>query len=182
MLPGDSFDERLLHWIDGHRVDALNSFTTNVMDLTELKWFWVVVGVLGLAVVVYKKAWRVGLAVGIASYLGGAASGLLKSEFARWRPRYPDALVQVDSSYAMPSSHAAFTMAASIALLIVVGWRSRRSLVLAATGLALGLLLVGAMMIYIGAHWATDVFAGWALGIPIGVLAGLVFRPRDRST
>ncbi len=182
MLPGDSFDERLLRWIDGHRVDVLNSFTTHVMDVSELKWFWAVVGVIVFAVVAYTKAWRVGLAVAVASNLGGFTSGLLKSEFARYRPTYADgALAQVDSSFAMPSSHAAFTMAASIALLVVVGWKSRRSLVLAATGLGLGLLLVGAMMIYLGAHWATDVLAGWALGILIGVLVGLLFRPRAQS-
>lgn len=180
MLPGDSFDERLLHWIDGHRVGWLNSFTINVMDLSEMKWFWLVVGLAGLAVVVYKRAWRVGLAVGVASNAGGFSSGQLKSHFDRMRPTYPDSLVEV-GGYAMPSSHAALMMAASIALLIVVGWKSRRALVLAATGLGAGQLLIGAMMIYLGAHWATDVFVGWALGIPIGVVVGLLFRPRSRT-
>ncbi len=181
MLPGDSFDERLLRWIDGHRLDALDSVTTQVMDVSELKWFWAVVGLIGLALVIYTKAWRVGLAVGAAGYLGAFASGLLKSEFARVRPTYSEgALAQVGSSYAMPSSHAALMMAAAIALLAVVGWRSRRSLVLATTCLGLGLLLIGAMMVYLGAHWATDVLAGWVLGMLIGVVVGLLFRPRER--
>ncbi len=179
-MRSDSFDERLLRWIDRHQVDALTSFSTTLMDLSEAFWFWVAVGIAGLAVVIYLRAWRVGMAVGLASHFGGLVSGQLKQVFERPRPTFPDALVQVEG-YAMPSSHACFTIAASIALLIVAEWRSRRTLVLAATGLAVGEVLIGVTMVYLGAHWATDVLAGWALGVPIGLLFGLVFRKRERS-
>ena len=179
-MRSDSFDERLLRWIDRHQVDALTSFSKTLMDLSEANWFWATAVLAGLAVVAYRRAWRVGLAVGLASYLGGFISGQLKEVFDRPRPTFPDALVQVEG-YAMPSSHACFSIAASIALLLVVEWRSRRTLVLAATGLAVVELLICVSMVYLGAHWATDVFAGWALGIPIGLLCGLGFRKRERS-
>jgi undecaprenyl-diphosphatase len=179
-MRSDSFDERLLRWIDRNQVDGLTSFSKSLMDLSEAAWFWVAVAVAGVAVVVYLRAWRVGLAVGLASYFGGFVSAQLKDVFERPRPTFPDALVQV-GGYAMPSSHACFTMAVSIALLLVIEWRSRRALVLSATGLALVQLLIGVAMVYLGAHWATDVIAGWALGIPIGLLFGLVFRKRERS-
>lgn len=176
----DSLDERLLGWIDEHQVGWVTTLSIWLMDVSESSWFWVAVGLVGLALVIYRRAWRLGLAVGAATSLGGLVSGQLKELIERPRPTFPDALVQVDG-YAMPSSHAAFSMAASIAVLLVVHWPSRRALVLAGVGLALGLVLTGAAMIYLGAHWATDVLAGWALGAPIGLICGLVFLQRERS-
>ncbi len=179
-MRSDSFDERLLRWIDSHQVDALTWFSKTLMNLSDAWWFWVSMAVAVLAAVVYLRAWRVGMAVGLASWLGGFISGQLKEVFERPRPTFPDSLVQVEG-YAMPSSHACFTMAVSIALLLVIEWGSRRAFVLSATGLALVQLLIGVAMVYLGAHWATDVLVGWALGVPIGLLCGLVFRKRERS-
>ncbi|MEO6606816.1 MAG: phosphatase PAP2 family protein [Aeromicrobium sp.] len=179
MLPGDSFDERLLRWVDEHRLGWLNSFSIHLLHLSEASWFWMTAALVGLAAVIYLRAWRVGLAAVLAGNASGFTASLLKEHFERARPSFPDALIQV-AGYAMPSSHAAFTMAPSIALLIVVVWRSRRAFVLAAAGLGSALLLVGGTMIYLGAHWATDVFAGWVLGILIGVVVGLLLRPRSR--
>ena len=48
---------------------------------------------------------------------------------------------------------------------------------LSAAGIALA-LLVGISRVYLGAHWPTDVLAGWALGAAVG--AGLVLLARLR--
>jgi undecaprenyl-diphosphatase len=39
---------------------------------------------------------------------------------------------------------------------------------------------VGACMVYVGAHWVTDVLAGWALGGVIGAVVGWIARPDRR--
>jgi undecaprenyl-diphosphatase len=180
MPRGDSFDERLLHWIAEHRIDALTSVTTRVMDLGEVTWLLWTIAFLGLGFIVYKRAWREGLAVGVAFYAGAIASGLLKQHIARARPSAPDSLVVLYGN-AFPSSHAAFTMAMVVALLVVVKWSSRRTLVLTASALGLAALFVGLAMVYLGAHWATDVLAGWAVGAVVGAGVGLLFKPRERS-
>ncbi|MCW2752539.1 MAG: hypothetical protein JWR83_3649 [Aeromicrobium sp.] len=177
MQPGHSFDERLLHWIAEHRVRALTSLTTHLMDAGESTAVVVVVGVLGILIVVLTRAWRPGLAVVISYFAAGSIAAVLKDHFQRLRPGIPDAITQL-GGYAMPSTHAAFTIAPVIALLVAVRWTSRRALVVTATGLGLLVVLIGASMVYLGAHWATDVLAGWALGIVIGAGVGAAFRPR----
>jgi undecaprenyl-diphosphatase len=32
-------------------------------------------------------------------------------------------------------------------------------------------------MVYLGAHWFSDVIVGWALGIPLGWLVARLLRP-----
>lgn len=137
--------------------------------------------ILGLGVAAYWRAWRplvaVVAAVAMARVAAGIAKGLVE------RPRPPDALVLLGGDgYAFPSTHAAFTSAAAAAFVAVIVWRSPRARRWVTGALAAFVVLVGLSMIYLGAHWATDVLAGWALGVPIGLLSGRLLRPRAGRT
>jgi len=147
------------------------------MNVSEKLWVIWTIAFLGVAVVIYKRVWRVGLAIGIAFYAGAVIADELKDHIDRARPTPPDALVLLNG-YAMPSSHASFTMAMVVALLTSVTWTSRRTFILTAAGLGSLAVVIGVAMIYLGAHWATDVLAGWALGAVIGAGVGAAFRPR----
>jgi undecaprenyl-diphosphatase len=176
-----SLDGRLLHWIAEHRVGWLTSFTTHLMHVGQSPALIVSIGGLGLVIVVLFSGWRPALAVPIACYAGGVIAAVLKNHIHRVRPQIPDAVTQL-SGYAMPSTHAAFTIAPVIALLVTVRWTSRQAFVVTATVLGLAVLLIGASMVYLGAHWATDVLAGWVLGGVIGAGVGAAFRPRTRQS
>ena len=69
-----------------------------------------------------------------------------------------------------PSTHASDSAAAAA----VFAWAVPR---LSAIGIAIA-VVVGISRVYLGAHWPTDVMAGWTLGAAVG--AGLVLLARLR--
>lgn len=89
---------------------------------------------------------------------------ILKVAFAR--PRPTDALVDV-SSAAFPSGHT--TTATTIATaLAVIAWPTRWRWPMIAAA-AIFSLAMGVSRVYLAAHWAADVLAGWALGFTIAM-------------
>jgi len=80
-----------------------------------------------------------------------------------FRVRHP---LGCGSGASFPSAHASNTAAAAV----IFAWGAPR---LSFLGIALS-LLVGISRVYVGAHWPTDVMAGWALGAVLGaILIGL---------
>lgn len=82
----------------------------------------------------------------------------------------------------MPSTDAALTAAAAVAVYLGLAWLdpARRRLVGAA--LAVGVLTVGVCLVYLGVHWTSDVVAGWALGVAVGAAAAVTTAPRRPPT
>jgi undecaprenyl-diphosphatase len=76
---------------------------------------------------------------------------------AIWIGHYPGA--------SFPSGHATQSAAfyAMLAIVLGAGLSSRRRAIVWSAA-ALVVLIVGASRIYLGAHWLTDVLAGYALG------------------
>lgn len=105
-----------------------------------------------------------------------------KEVIGRARPPAGLALVPTDGT-AMPSSIGALTAGAAVPLIL---WGLRRAdLVgrLLAAVLTAGTVLIGLSMVYLGAHWLSDVLAGWALGGAIGFVAFRLaaWRPARRG-
>jgi undecaprenyl-diphosphatase len=99
---------------------------------------------------------------------------LLKPLAARPRPcqEFHDvrAPLECGSGKSFPSTHAADSAAAAT----VFAWALPR---FSALGIVIA-VVVGFSRVYLGEHWPSDVVAGWALGIVIGVL--LIFLTRVR--
>jgi undecaprenyl-diphosphatase len=99
---------------------------------------------------------------------------LLKPLGARQRPcqefRDVRAPMECGSGKSLPSTHAADSAAAAT----VFAWALPR---FSALGIVIA-VVVGFSRVYLGEHWPSDVVAGWALGIIIGVL--LIFLTRVR--
>lgn len=126
-----------------------------------------VVGVICVAAMVIARRARPGVAVLLAVVASFFASLALKDLFHVPRPTGELSLVYA-SGWSFPSTDAAITSAAAAALYATVTWTApavRRRL---GCVLALGVAVVGFLVVYLGAHWPSDVLAGWCLGGTLG--------------
>ena len=107
-----------------------------------------------------------GMAIGISDWMGMQ----LKLLMARPRPCHVllniHELVGCGGSFSMPSNHALNTATAAAFLWVI--FPATRWVVCVVT------VLVGISRIYLGAHYPTDVLAGWGLGGMLGMALGSV--------
>ena len=137
------------------------------MDLTALGGIAVLglfaLATIGFLVLQRKRLSALLLAVGLAG--GVALSEGLKAMFGRERP--PEALQAVETLNAsFPSGHsllsAVFYLSIGVMLTRAFPERHFKAYVI---GVAVLLtLIVGLTRVYLAAHWATDVLAGWSVG------------------
>lgn len=114
------------------------------------------------ALLVATRHWRSAVALGVSFVLAQVAVQAIKVLIERPRP---EQAVDHASGFSFPSAHSATAMAI-YATLAVIGMRRTRGPVRIAIGLAAGLVIlaVGVTRVYLGAHYPTDVLAGWMAG------------------
>lgn len=106
----------------------------------------------------WAKARFWGLAVAGPTLLALAA----KYSFARVRPHLWVSLAP-ETTFGFPSGHSVGSMAFALAL-IVLTWRTRWRWPVVVCA-SLFVFLVGLSRIYLGVHYPSDVFAGWAISL-----------------
>ena len=159
------FDLPVLRWFARHREPWLTTAMKTVTVLGDSALLIPLVVTVGLAL-----WWRLRrarpLMVLVAGY-GGAdlLSQAIRALTARTRPP-PVYAVGHFAGHSFPSGHAteataAFGMLAFVIAALTPRWKWR---VVAWTAAVLAAGLVGISRMYLGAHWLTDVLAGWALG------------------
>ncbi|GAA4489318.1 hypothetical protein GCM10023094_50690 [Rhodococcus olei] len=161
-MAGDSFDQSVLDRMVQWRTPWLTDVVTVVTHLGDT----VVATVITTAVVI--ALWVRRRPVEAVMVAGAMVSGFLlmsglKLVFGRERPPYPERLVD-EATHSFPSGHA--MMSAILVCVLgaaVVRVTGRRGPVLFGA-LALWTLAIGLSRVYLGAHWFTDVVAGWLLG------------------
>jgi membrane protein DedA with SNARE-associated domain/membrane-associated phospholipid phosphatase len=173
------FDEHLMLLIHKHStpsLDAAMRLITHFGDATTL-----IIVALALAWLFLKKRnrRREGYAMLLALASGFALNNIFKIAFQRERPALYE-LIARPQTYSFPSGHAMVSMAVygSAAYLLETAfplyrWGFRISA-------AVLILLIGASRVYLGVHWPTDVFAGFAAGLII-VFAIAYWYSRDRA-
>jgi membrane-associated phospholipid phosphatase len=133
---------------------------TNIGDELVL----IILSFLLLLFLLYKKKYNYlfSLAFGMAS--GFILVWLLKNIIQR--PRPPNSLIEV-SGYSLPSGHATMSLI-FFSLLIYFFKDEIKNKILKIIVISMGILLmvlIGFSRIYLHAHWISDVFAGYCLGI-----------------
>lgn len=180
-VDGQVFDQKVLTLLRPYADDPSRPWgpwwlVEGARDITALGGIsvlslWALIA-LGFLFIQGKRLSGLLLVVGL---LGGVAlSEGLKAYFERDRP--PVAYQAVETLNAsFPSGHAlmATVFYLSLGVMLTRAFPRRR---LKAYALGVGLLialLIGLTRIYLGAHWASDVFAGWSIGAAWAMLLWL---------
>ncbi|MCC3313366.1 phosphatase PAP2 family protein [Nocardia africana] len=161
-----SVDLDILRLLADHRAPALTVVARWAMDIGTNGTAMAAVAGVGLAVVAAKRWWWQGIVIAVSVVSAQAVARALKQMIQRARPPEDLAVVQV-GAFSMPSTVAAMTAAVVVAAYAVLPWPAEyRHRVVAL--LAVLLVVIGVAMIYLGAHWPTDVLAGWGVGFGVG--------------
>ena len=160
-----AIDQRVMEWLAGHRTGSLSWMADRAMSLGLVAA--PVCVLIAILLLILPKTRAAAIAIGLAGGVASIASdtGKLLIE----RPRPPRHLATVFAAgYSFPSSAACTTMAVTVAAVALLAWPHPRW---RAPGLAFGVVVVvmiGWAVMYLGAHWLTDVLAGYLLGALIG--------------
>lgn len=156
--------------VQGFHAASLPGLTTLVFTVTDLGGTQTIltVGLLATLVFATLRQWRSAVAVALSVAVTQALVAVLKHAVERPRPPAQDALTHA-SGFSFPSGHAS----ASMALYALLAWlaahhlRGRVRVAVLVCGAVL-VCFIGVSRVYLGAHYPTDVLAGWLFG---GVLA-----------
>jgi membrane protein DedA with SNARE-associated domain/membrane-associated phospholipid phosphatase len=174
-------DARVHAFVVAHRVGWLTMIMRNV---TWLGSSYVLVPVLvAVTAVLLRRRSRRGVGQVWAAFLGAVALYALAKPLAH-RPRPPATdLIGHVSGPAYPSGHATQAIATwGMLAVVLAASRTPRARVWLLSTAAVVVLLVGASRVYLGAHWPTDVLAGYALGATwLALVVALRLRRGDRS-
>ena len=135
------------------------------------------------------RHWREAAALGLAIALTQGLVALLKALVSRPRPAENE-FVAGASGFSFPSAHSATSMALYATLTVLAtracGGPARVAAALVGVLLVVG---VGLSRIYLGAHYPSDVLAGWIIGAllvllslaVVGRLSSSSLRPAERT-
>ncbi|MCC3152324.1 phosphatase PAP2 family protein [Hymenobacter sp. BT770] len=175
-------DRALLAWLQAHRQTSLDAVAVVLSRLGGTVAMWAFcAGLMGGLLLAHRR-WQAGLVA--ASMAGTWLLHLgVKAMFERTRPEEWVQLVEEPpipaTVYSFPSGHAIAAAALAAALTLML-WPTRWRWL----ALVVGILWAGGMGVarmYLGAHFASDVAAGWvgSIGWVMGVYM-LFFRPAQQ--
>ena len=157
-------DTAVLNWMVDHRVDWVTTVFWVITTVGNTFAMFVLSTAAWAALLTSKRnvdAWMVAAAM----LTGWGLMNALKFAFGRERPPLPERLVEI-ASHSFPSGHAMMSMVlATVAIAVMLRspnpWLHRPVLLVLPV---VASLLIGFSRIYLGAHWTTDVLAGWVFG------------------
>lgn len=171
-------DAPVLAWLVAHRTPGLDTLLRAVSTVGGTLGMTVLAAA-GALVLLVRQRMRHALLVVVAAAGAGLLVTLTKNLYQRERPPLGVRLT-VETTYSLPSGHAlgSAVVLGVLAVVAILGLRSATARALVAACAVLGTLIIGFSRLYLGAHWLTDVLAGWLLGAAWLALCVTLVRPR----
>ena len=148
---------------------ATGWLTSVLLGVTDLASTDVILVATATAVVILAAQghWRGAVALSVSVLATQAAVTIAKGLISRPRPEAEGAAVDA-AGFSFPSAHSASAVALYVMLALIAGHALRRRVGGVAWLAAVSLVLaIGLSRVYLGAHYPTDVFAGWLLGASV---------------
>jgi undecaprenyl-diphosphatase len=166
-----------------HQLRGRLSWSGQVAEVVSLLGWYPVLAVVLLGVVtwlIWQRRVRTALFLTALVVASAVLAELLKVAIGRNRPPAWDG--QQGTPLSFPSGHAMVSVVlyGSLAWLLArarVGWRAQAPFYVAAAALV---LLIGASQLFLGAHFVSDVLAGWAGGLAL-LLAATNLMPSEAT-
>lgn len=165
-------DAAIFHWLQGLRTAPADHLMVGITELGGAGVLWAVaLTVLGWLLL--RRCWRTAGYWVITTAFAQLLVKVLKWAIGRPRPLH---LYSGVEQYSFPSGHATSTMViyGFLAFLIARRQPPLIRMFIAAITVA-GIALIGFSRLYLGAHWLSDVLAGWSLGLAWIVLMAIVY-------
>ncbi len=173
LVPADTFVYTLMQSLRMPALDAL------MIAITELGDTVVVVSMTAAVALwlMWRRAWRTTVywltAIAGASLINTAIKAALE------RPRPVELYLQGASNWSFPSGHSTVNAVLYGCLAMIIIRECRPGLrVPVAVGAAVLIFLIGFSRLYLGAHWASDVFGGFVFGAMWLALLSLFYMYR----
>ena len=148
--------------------------------------YGVMIAVLGLILILFKKTRKYGLAIVFAIIIGTFLTNILiKPMVLRIRPYntlqdiadyfgwYTNAGLLAESDYSFPSGHTTIATELGVVLCLLFASEGKKRI---AWIFPVAAFLVGCSRVYLMVHYATDVLAGFLVGIIAGILGYLIAK------
>ena len=168
VIAGDEsarLDRPVTVWFADHREPWMTRIMEVLTPLGSSAVLLPVIAIVGVVAWRRRRSWR-GLAFLAVAWAGSQV--LWRSVKALAHRARPPAELRIGhfAGWAFPSGHATQSVVVWGGIAIVLGslttsWRRRVTLATAALAIA---ITVGLTRLYLGAHWLTDVLAGWLIG------------------
>jgi undecaprenyl-diphosphatase len=190
-------DQGVLHWFQAQHTPWLDAVMVNLTDLGN-RYVVTVVALLAAVCFLAVRQYRAALLMVVAAVACWALVEGIKNVVRRERPpktevrrvEEPSLLSRVlgaaeqrptgelpqpthaERTYSFPSGHALSSGAVYLTLALLVARRLRRRgpRVLVVVGTALLVFVIGVTRLYLGAHYFTDVLAGWLGGLGVALI------------
>ena len=170
------FDFSSVVWMSAHRLEILNGISLTLSYLGGLPSMIVIAGLWSLYFIRLKQyANLLMISIGL---LGASAIGWILKYLVN-RPR-PDEIYQMVKTYgaSFPSAHSIY--AAILCCSIMFVFQKHQQVKLLSLLGFLWFLSMGISRIYLGAHFPTDVLAGWSIGFIWAAILWRILSPQKR--